>query len=547
MVYTKVFKIKTLNKLEQSKNYVENSEKITVPLNENSDHFKNLFPYVVNPDKTISRQLVSGQGVIDVYDAANEFVLTKLWAANKSGKNYELNDQSGKVSLKKSSLENKNAVLAYHFIQSFSPDDNLTAEEVHEIGRKTMMAMVGEEHEFIIATHTDHDHLHNHIVMNSTNMVTGKAIHFSLPPQKIFRKVSDEISKVAGAKIITPNPKNSHAKYTKYQVSQLYKNKIKQRLDFLMTHSNSLENFLEKAAILNLKVNFDGKYVTYQLLDEPQIKNTRDRALTKQEPNPYTLASIEEAVKQNDIVYSLSDVETMYEEKEANEVEEFDYVVRFESWQVYDQDNKGYYINVDFGPNRQKQVFLPGFKVDHHADNTYSLYMKQKDYFPIIGEKGKFLSAVALSKQLSLYSGHVPLKKEPVLTKLDEIIGALNFLTDHNIYKGQQLENMIEQLKGDYEDGQETLEKLGERRMILIQLRKSLALHNHEKAKELSDKIDSLVPLDEISLNQVEAMLDDSAITKNLLSDKLQETKELLSEFSFLKAAATQQKDREKM
>ena len=49
----------------------------------------------------------------------------------------------------------------YHFVQSFSPDDHLTPEQVHEIGLKTMKEYLGNSAEFIIATHTDKPHLHN--------------------------------------------------------------------------------------------------------------------------------------------------------------------------------------------------------------------------------------------------------------------------------------------------------------------------------------------------------------------------------------------------
>ena len=56
---------------------------------------------------------------------------------------------------------------AHHLIQSFSPEDNLTPEEINRIGYETMMELTGGRFKFIVATHTDKDHVHNHILINS--------------------------------------------------------------------------------------------------------------------------------------------------------------------------------------------------------------------------------------------------------------------------------------------------------------------------------------------------------------------------------------------
>ena len=110
-------------------------------------------------------------------------------------------------------------------------------------------------------------------------------IIFQQVPQKVYQTISDKHAATAGAKIIVPNPRNTPAKYTKWQVDQLFKKKIKARLDFLLSHSHSIEDFLNKAKVLKLEVDFSGKYATYRLLDHSQLKNTRDRSLSKQDPN----------------------------------------------------------------------------------------------------------------------------------------------------------------------------------------------------------------------------------------------------------------------
>lgn len=264
MVYTKHFVIHKIKHLRQAKDYVENAEKTVIKKGEN--HFDNLFPYIANDDKTLSKQLVSGYMITDVEDAANEFIYTKQMAALKRGTHINFDSRTGELLLDSKSIERGNgrgeSVLAHHLIQSFSPEDKLSPEEIHKIGRETMLEFTGKEYEFVIATHVDKEHIHNHIIMNSTNSVTGKAFNWKVAKMKngknkdvtkeAFEKISDKHASKAGAIIIDKSPKNSHKKYTMWQTENIYKTKIKSRLDFLLEHSSDIEDFKNKAAALHL-------------------------------------------------------------------------------------------------------------------------------------------------------------------------------------------------------------------------------------------------------------------------------------------------------
>ena len=103
-----------------------------------------------------------------------------------------------------SDLKNPDRVLAHHLIQSFSPDDNLTPEQIHEIGRKTVLELTGGNHQFIIATHMDKGHIHNHIIFNTTNSTTLKKFEWKKGTKQSLSKISDKHSELAGAKIIEP-------------------------------------------------------------------------------------------------------------------------------------------------------------------------------------------------------------------------------------------------------------------------------------------------------------------------------------------------------
>jgi type IV secretory pathway VirD2 relaxase len=489
MVYTKHFQIHNANKLEQSKDYVENAEKTLIA--KRTNHLDNLFPYIAGDNKTMFKQLVSGHRVIDVFNAANEFMLTKELMSRKKGTHINFDSKTGQIFFDKTSMERKDnrgkAVLAHHLIQSFSPDDQLTAEVVHELGRKTMLEFTGGEYEFVIATHIDKEHIHNHIIMNHTNAVTGKVFPWRITEDRngkkkdrskeLFEQISDKIASKVGAKIIERSPRNSHTKYTKYQTEKIFKSKIKQRLDFLLAHSHDIEDFKLKANTLNLHVDFSGKWAKYRLIDSTQVKNTRGRTLNKEDETRYNEDRISKRLKDNVIHFSIEDVVEQYKEKISFVSNDFDYQVTVEPWQIDHVTEKGYYLNVDFGIERHGQIFMPGYKVDPLENGDYLLYLRKSDSFYFMneadGRKNRFMRGNRLVKQLSLYNGTVPLVKEPVISTMKSVVSALNFLASHDVTEGRQLEGLEKQLLEAFEEAKSKLFELDEKIIELTQVAKT--------------------------------------------------------------------------
>lgn len=493
--------------LNQATAYIENSEKTTTDEKINS-HFEMLFPYIANSEKTLNGQLVSGHNIRDVTNAANEFLLTKKIQATKDGTHLEWNKKTETFELNLSHLEKGNrngkAVLAHHLIQSFSPDDNLSPEKIHEIGRKTMLEFTGGEYEFVIATHTDRNHIHNHILLNSTNTITGKSFPWKITKTKNglnkdrtkeqFEKISDKHASKAGAKIIDKSPKNSHKKYTMWQTESIYKSKIKSRLDFLLEHSSNIADFKEKAAALYLDVDFSKKWATYKLLDYPQIKNTRGRNLSKSNPEKYNFEQIKNCLQENHLSFSVEDVINRYDEKETISKNEFDYEVKVESWQIDHVTSKGIYLNVDFGSVNHGQLFIGGYKVDALENGDYNLYVKHNDLFYFMNEsnaqRNRYMNGETLVKQLSLYNGTVPLKKEPVMIELNEIISAINFLADHGVSDGKQMQQLENKLERSLHETQQKLTELDDRLVELNQVAKDYLLQHDSKELAVSSEYD---------------------------------------------------------
>lgn len=554
MVYTKHFVIHTFDKLNNACSYIENAEKTVVKNEDTSSHLENLFQYIADDNKTMQKQLVSGYGIINPLNAYEEFKLTKIQRAFTDKKGFTFDTLSQKLvppSLKE--LERKKAVLAHHVIQSFSPEDNLTPEKIHEIGYKTVMELTGGEYEFVIATHVDREHIHNHILFNSTNLKTGKAFRWQKGTKRILNQISDKISAQEGAKIIEVSPRQSHSKYTKWQTESLYKLKIKERIDFLLDHSSSIEDFLNKANALNLSVDFSKKWTTYKLLDEPQIKNTRGKSLSKKDPLKYNLEKIKEYVSENKATYSINDIVQMYEEKSQRNEQDFDFQLTIEDWQISHKTEKGYYLNVDYGFGNSGKIFIGGYKVDDLQNGNFNIYVKRDDYFYFMNNKSatesKYLTGASLVKQLRLYSGTTPLKKEPIMKTIDELIAAINFLAVHEIEDTRQLNILENKLEETYFEAEESLSKLDEKLITLHNISKMLVENSIDNTIEFQKNIRTLLPdvtISEYTLEDIQGEIESITLSQSLLESKLESTRKEINKLHEIQAVQSKKEEPKK-
>ena len=235
---------------------------------------RRLIKYILNPDKTDNLKLVSDFGMSNYLDFPSHAEMVEMYNVNFSNndKLYESrNDRQEK---------HQQTIHAHHLIQSFSPEDNLTPEEINRIGYETMMELTGGHFKFIVATHTDKDHVHNHILINAIDRNSDKKLIWNYALERNLRMISDRISKVAGAKII--EKRYSYRDYKKYRESS-HKFELKQRLYFLLQQSKSFDDFLEKAKQLHVQIDFSQKYSRFLMTDRTMVKPIRGRQLSKRD------------------------------------------------------------------------------------------------------------------------------------------------------------------------------------------------------------------------------------------------------------------------
>lgn len=235
---------------------------------------RRLIRYILNPNKTNNLKLVSDFGMSNYLDFPTYEETVEMYNTNFLNNDTLYNFRNDRQE------KHQQKIHAHHLIQSFSPDDNLSPEEVNRIGYETIQELTGGQFRFIVATHTDKSHLHNHIVINSIDINSDKKFKWDYAQERNFRMISDRISKIAGAKII--ENRYSHRDYEVYKKSN-HKFELKQRLYFLMQQSDSFEDFLKKADRLHVKIDFTRKYSRFLMTDRGMKQVIRGNKLSKRD------------------------------------------------------------------------------------------------------------------------------------------------------------------------------------------------------------------------------------------------------------------------
>lgn len=456
MVITKVLQIKESRKLRRSLNYIlrddANLKRVT-----NNDYHSD-FPYVLK-DGQVYQRLVSGHDVVDASDAEavfDDFFLVKDSAAafNHGRSNKEMSD-----------LTNPNQVMAHHIIQSFSPEDKLSPEEVNRLGYQTALELTGGDYQFIVATHMDKGHLHNHIIFNTTNQVTLKKFRWQKQTARSLFQISSRQAELAGAMVLEPKLKTSYTVYSAWRQKNSFRFEIKQRLDFLLKHSLDLEDFLQKAQALNLQVNTSGQYVTYRLSDQPQERVVRDRSLSKK--GRYSLEGITKRLATNAVVFDKDSIKAEYDKVMEKEAEDFEMKLTIEPWQVETITPRSLHVPIRFGLDRKGTVAIPARLLDQNADGSFTAYLKRKDFFyflnPDHSEQNRFITGTTLIKQLSSQNGETILYKNRYLSKLDRLVDELNFLSVNHVTNSEQFRDLEKNFLEQLDKTDQELERLSDK------------------------------------------------------------------------------------
>ena len=194
--------------------------------------------YIQNPDKTDGKMLVSSFGCN--YETADiEFGFTLAQAIEK-GNN-----------------------LAHHLIQSFEPGE-VDYEKAHEIGKQLADAVTKGQHEYVLTTHIDKGHVHNHIIFCAVNFVDHRKYNSNKRSYYGIRNMSDKLCRENGLSVVVPGKGSKGKSYAEYQAEKTgtsWKGKLKIAVDALIPQVSSFEELLQRLQAAGYEIK-PGKYVS---------------------------------------------------------------------------------------------------------------------------------------------------------------------------------------------------------------------------------------------------------------------------------------------
>lgn len=505
--------------------YIMNPKKTTIDdIDDTQPDFD--FKRSVDANGAIQKQLVSGYLIDDLESASEEMLLTKQLAFARKGNRKNFFQATDKD------------VMVHHLTQSFSPDDKLTPEQIHEIGRKTAIEFLGGEYEFVIATHVDQAHIHNHIIFNSTNQKTLKKFEWrAKKTYNAYRQISDKHAAMAGAYIIKPDTRRLKA-YGSYHREINFKDEIKARLDFLLRHSISLGDFEQKALALNLDVNWSGKHTTYKLIDHEQKKATRARSLVRRsEPPKYNLEQIYEMTKRNDgVVLPISEIKAAYDLERDTYQEEFQLRFSLEPWQVEAQTEQGVYVKLDYGRGKQGTVLIPA-QVLEQNEGALDVFINKNDFFYFINpdnsKDNRFMTGSTIAKQLTNENGTPLIKKNAHISNIQHLVEQFNFLSAHGVTSGAQLRDLLDRFDQELKTTEEALNQLDDRLIRQQQISKALLALQSDDGFEQELAIKLLTDLNvpqHLTYDKSETLVEQIEIETSALRDQFESIVEELNQ-----------------
>ena len=225
--------------------------------------------YILNPEKTDEKLLVSSYGCASE-TAAREFEWTRKIAEQKG--------------------MNPVRIIARHVIQSFEIGE-VTPELAHEIGKQFADEILGGKYEYVLTTHIDKDHVHNHLIFNAVDFVDYHAYKSYKRIYYDMREVSDRLCKENGLSVIPPsqNKGMGYKEYTEAKRGTSWKQKLKQTIDRLVITAKDYDDFLRLMQEAGYEIK-TGKYISFRA--EGQERFTRSKTIGEN----YTEGRIKERI-----------------------------------------------------------------------------------------------------------------------------------------------------------------------------------------------------------------------------------------------------------
>ena len=192
------------------------------------------------------------------------YVTTHLCSRENAHKEFELT---------KKQFNSRTKTLAYHLIQSFVPEE-VSFEEAHQVGMELCEKILEGKYEYVLATHIDKDHIHNHIIFNSIDVDEGKVYHSYYGSYMNIRNQSDRLCKEHNLSVIDQETQReiNEIKRRKFvnwydwnedKKGSSYKSRLQFDIDRSIKQSVNWQDFLSKMESYGYEIKF-GKHIAFR-------------------------------------------------------------------------------------------------------------------------------------------------------------------------------------------------------------------------------------------------------------------------------------------
>lgn len=221
--------------------------------------------YILNPAKT--DDLLYTTSLNCMANAADAYLAMKTVFEHYSGEKFNAPVPT----------EGKGSVKAIHYIQSFSPDENITPEEAHQIAKAFARKTFGDNCQIVIATHLDKGHLHNHYMLN-TYALDGKKFNDNQTTLKHIREYSDRVCLAFGIQPIAETKnKGKTLAYNEWEHKKRgtsWKQKIRLDIDRLIATAKNLDELLCELELMGYSIK-RGKYISIKAEGQERYVRTK--------------------------------------------------------------------------------------------------------------------------------------------------------------------------------------------------------------------------------------------------------------------------------
>jgi hypothetical protein len=245
---------------------------------------KQRLEYIQNPAKTDEKMLVTSFGCS--YETADIEFENTLSRALEKGNN-----------------------LAHHLIQSFEPGES-TPEQAHEIGKRLADEITKGRHEYVLTTHIDKGHIHNHLIFCAASFIDYKKYNSNKKSYYEIRNANDRLCKEYSLSVLTPGQDKGKS-YAEYAADRdgggSWKSKLKTAIDTITPQSSDFEDFLKRLEVEGFEIK-RGKYISVRAPGQERFTRTKtlgvdytEEAIIKRIAGEYTMTAPDR--KGTDIVF----------------------------------------------------------------------------------------------------------------------------------------------------------------------------------------------------------------------------------------------------